>query len=153
MYRFLISFCLAGLLSVPGTLPAKEVQTFDAATWTRLLDAAPRPLVVVFTTTDCEYCPAVIERIARQIRAQGSQARLEAVVMDGIDESVQSGRHYARADRVYVFAKGESDRLRFAIDPEWRGITPYVVLVDRAGTTHRFVGTPPAGELKRLLTP
>lgn len=126
----------------------------DASTWTLLLDSAPRPLAVVFTTTDCEYCPATIEEIARQIRAQGSKAGLAVVVMDAAAGSAAlSSRHYAKADRIYVFAKGESDRLRYVIDPEWRGVTPYTVLVDRAGALHRFVGTPPAGALSRLLIP
>jgi hypothetical protein len=41
-----------------------------------VLGAAP---AVVFTTTDCVYCPDVIERLARDIRERDLEASLLAV--------------------------------------------------------------------------
>ena len=149
------SLCLAALLAASGMAEAKDALPFDGATWARLQNSTQHPLAIVFTTSDCEYCPAVIDGLARQIRRAGSKAKLAVVVMDAPaqDASALSIRHYARADRLYAFATGDAERLRYTIDPDWRGVTPYVVLIDRAGAAHRFIGTPPADELKRWLIP
>ena len=154
MFRLLNSFFLAALLVVSGLAQGKEVLPFDEAAWTQLRLAARRPLAVVFTTTDCEYCPAVIAGLARQLHRPGSKAKLAVVVMDTAqkDVSVLSGRHYTHADQLYAFS-GAPDRLRYVVDPEWKGVTPYVVLLDRNGGQRGFLGMPPAGALKGTFIP
>lgn len=149
------SLCLLGCLLVMlcGSAVAKEVLRFDAETWPQLLASPQRPLAVVFTTTDCEYCPAVIDELARTIRKSHASAKLVVAVMDDTQrgDELLANRHFRQADLLYSFDVQETARLRYTIDPEWRGVTPYVVLIARNGTVSRYAGTPPAAEVRRFL--
>ena len=50
---------VASAQAAPGA-----VRDFDRGTWQQMKQTLPRPSVVVFTTTDCAYCPDVIEALA-----------------------------------------------------------------------------------------
>ena len=154
LYRSINSVFVAAWLVVSGLAQAKDFLPFDTSTWAHLLQTGQRPQAVVFTTSDCEYCPAVIDGLAQALQRHGSKTPLVVVVMDATKPgaTVRSNPHYRRAGRLYAFV-GEPEHLRYGIDPEWRGVTPYVVLIDRKGGQHRFVGMPPAGDLRRVLIP
>lgn len=144
--------CLAvGLASL---VHAGEVSRFDRNTWQHVLGSAPRPLAVVFTTTDCEYCPAVIERLARDLRRSPVRAWLNVVVMDGAGDgpTLSSDPHFGMADQLFVFDPEKAVQTRYAIDPAWRGVTPYVVLLGKNGASRKFLGMPPAEAVKGFLS-
>jgi hypothetical protein len=121
---------------------APRAEPFDAQTWARLKASLPRPAVVVFTTTHCATCPGVFEALHAEIRARRPGALLVAVVMDG---EALGGRpresHLAHASRLYAF-RGQEAALRHAIDPGWRGVTPWVALLGAEGEPSFGGGTP-----------
>ncbi|MCX7177613.1 MAG: hypothetical protein NTX56_02240 [Proteobacteria bacterium] len=145
---------LAGIvLSAPAAWSApRTIQPFVAETWQELSLSARRPMVVVFSTTDCAHCPAVIDSLAASIHASHSAARLVVVVMDGADQrqALRADPHYRKANVLYAF-DGDATALRFRINPDWRGVTPYVALMPADGTTHFHTGAPPAEALQALL--
>ena len=150
-----ITRCLASLaLSIAGVVHAAPgaVRDFERGTWQQMTQTFARPAVVVFTTTDCAYCPAVIEALAKDLKKGKSKARLAVVVMDGAEhlESVKADPHYRKADALYAF-DGQASALRYAVNPDWRGMTPYVAMLLRTGETKFFVGSPPAREIEALL--
>lgn len=114
-----------------ATAAPRAVETFDARTWAALT-AARAPTAVVFTTTDCTYCPGVIRDLAKQVRSLRRDAAMVVVVMDVApgddDAALLHEPHHALADRLYAFA-GNAAALRHGVNPAWRGITPYVVLL------------------------
>jgi hypothetical protein len=121
---------------------APRAEPFDAETWARLKASLPRPAVVVFTTTYCTTCPEVFEALHAEIRTRRPGAPLVAVVMDG--EAL--GRrpresHLAHASRLFVF-RGQEAALRHAVDPGWRGVTPWVALLGAEGEPSFGGGTP-----------
>lgn len=128
------------------------VRDFDRATWQQMKQALPRPGVVVFTTTDCVYCPDVIEALAKDLKKGKSKAHLAVVVMDGAEqpEAVKADRHYRKADALYAF-DGQAMAIRYAVNPDWRGMTPYVAMLPRTGDPKFFTGRPPAAEIDALL--
>ena len=136
---------------VAQALPA-GTRAFDKTTWQKLKKEIARPSVVVFTTTDCAYCPDVIETVAKEIRKGPVKAQLAVVVMDGArqPESWLKEPHYRKADVIYVF-DGQETALRFGIDPKWRGMTPYLALFDRTGDPRFVIGPPSAQQLSALL--
>lgn len=153
--RFLISL-LAVLGLMAGTVAAapRGTQVFDKTTWQKFKKDLPRPSVVVFTTTDCAFCPDVIESLAVDLKKGKSRATLAVVVMDGASqpESWLKDAHYRKADSLYVF-EGQATALRYGIDPRWRGMTPYLAMFGRSGEPTFVVGTPSRAQIAELLKP
>ena len=150
----LLATALSGPFSAAVAAP-KAVEAFDATTWPALQQAR-QPLAVVFTTTDCSHCPAVVEQLARSLRAQRGGARLVTVVMDvspgEADAALLATAHYRQADRLLAF-DGAAAALRYRVNPAWRGVTPYVALL-RPGQPVTFVmGPPSAQEVKDWAAP
>jgi hypothetical protein len=129
------------------------VQPFASQTWSELQRAA-RPQVVVFSTTDCSHCPAVIDGLAASLRKSTLKPRLVVVVMDGAGQEAEllADRHYRQADALHAFA-GDAVSLRYRVNPDWRGLTPYVVLLPAGAAPRYFNGAPPAGALRAFLLP
>jgi len=128
------------------------VKDFDKATWTQMTTSLPKPSVVVFTTTDCSFCPAVIDALARDLRQKGkTRANLLVVVMDGAGQAdaLLANDHYRRADSLYAFS-GQDLALRYSVNPEWRGLTPYVALLPRKGAPRFVTGQPSPAEINSL---
>jgi hypothetical protein len=125
-----------------GPTVVPTIEAFTAERWQQLL-ATERPAAVVFSTTDCAYCPAAIDALAKELRASHRKAKLMVVVMDGEGQeaALQADTHYRHADRLYTF-QGNPVALRYAVDPHWRGMTPYVALIARHGAPAFFIGTP-----------
>lgn len=125
---------------------------FGMDTWQELERSRAQPLAVVFSTTDCVHCPKVIDNLAREIRASRSRVRLVVVVMDGAgqESALRSDRHYRSATALYAF-DGDVAALRFRVNPDWRGLTPYVALIPAAGETRFHSGLPPSAALRAFL--
>jgi len=125
-----------------GMAAGPLVRPFSQLTWQEIV-AHERPAVVVFSTTDCAYCPAAIETLAKDLRATHSQTKLLVVVMDGEGQeaALRKDRHYRRANGLYVF-RDNPVALRYAVDPNWRGMTPYVALLAKLGDPTFVVGAP-----------
>lgn len=129
----------------------KSVANFGAATWAQLLRDGPRPAAYVFTTTYCSTCPEVFELLHATLSAARRQVELAAVVMDAQGaRALVHAHHYTGVTRLYAF-DGFEPEIRQAVDPKWRNITPYVVLLDRQGRTQRVIGPPDAAQLKAWL--
>lgn len=139
----LVGSLLAGAMSTYAAPAA--VQRFDSHTWLNVQRASTRPQAVVFSTTDCSHCPAAISKIAAVLRKSPANPRLAVVVMDGQGQeaSLRTAKHYRVADALYVF-DGDAVHLRYGVNPDWRGLTPYVVLLPTSGTPSYFNGVPPA---------
>jgi hypothetical protein len=137
---------------VPAYAAPSAILPFGADTWTELGRSPSRPMVVVFSTTDCGHCPKVIEGIADDIRRTRSRARLAVVVMDGVgqEEALRGDRHYRRADALYAF-DGDAMALRYRVNPAWRGMTPYVALIAAEGPVRFHLGAPPPDALRDFL--
>lgn len=147
---------LFGLLAnvVPAGAAPSAIQPFGAQTWAELGRSPARPLVVVFSTTDCGHCPKVIEGLADELGKARARSRLAVVVMDGAgqEETLRGDRHYRRADALYVF-DGDAMALRYRVNPAWRGMTPYVALIPADGPIRFHLGAPPPDALRAFLQP
>lgn len=137
-----------------GARPRASITTvanFDPAVWERLQRQGPRPAAYVFTTTYCPTCPAVFEQLQAFITASRRKVELAAVVMDVQgDRALAHAHHYAGATRIYAF-DGFEPEIRHAVDPTWRAVTPYVVLLGRNGALQRRTGPPDAAMLTAWL--
>jgi len=143
---------LALLLALPlcgsAAMPAGW-EPFTAITWKSWTNPASPPAVVVFTTTDCEHCPAVIAELRQHIGSMPPpRPALRVVVTDaGNFTPVSAGAPwYAMADERRVF-EGNELAVRYAVSPRWRGETPFVALLAPKAAPQLVVGHPAAAEL------
>jgi cytosine/adenosine deaminase-related metal-dependent hydrolase len=127
-----------------------QVEAFDLQAWQALQasggNTTTTGTAVVFTTTDCAYCPAVLQQLAKEIRQRKMNATLVAVVMDvapGQDDALLlNDPHHRDVDRLLAFS-GQAAALRHAVNPAWRGVTPYVVFLAKGAAPRWVTGPPP----------
>lgn len=126
----------------------KIVVPFDVDTWAQLLGKGPRPAAYVFTTTYCPTCPAAFDQLHAAVLASRQPVELAAVVMDVQGErALTHAHHYKGATRIYAF-DGFEPEIRQTVDPAWRNVTPYVVLIGRRGAVQRSIGAPTPAQMK-----
>ena len=146
----LICTAASALVASVAAATPQAVERFDARTWTGLQTTVGQPTAVVFTTTDCAYCPAVMDRLARDIRQGRLKARLVAVVMDAApgesDRALMLDAHYRLADRLFAF-DGDERALRYSVNPGWRGVTPYVAFLRPHSPPMWVTGSPSDAEI------
>lgn len=159
-HALLMATLLSASLYVPNGLAAleehahgaiKTVVDFDAATWKQLQAKGSRPAAYVFTNSFCATCPEVFELLHQTVEGAGQPVELAAILMDVRGErALAHAHHYVGVTTIYAF-DGFEPAIRQAVDPKWRNITPYVVLVGRNGKQQRVTGQPTAAQLKAWL--
>ncbi len=152
-YKFALTITLTILLTC-ATIQAQaaaKIETFDSHTWSRMQKELPRPAAVIFSTTDCSHCPAIIAAMAEQLTARKPQVPLIVVVMDGDGQSnLLQEPHYQPANRLFIF-KGQTAALQYSVNPNWRGVTPYVALLPHVGEMKLVLGKPSEEEMETWL--
>lgn len=144
--------CAPLLWSLGANASPRIVEAFDAKTWTRLRQELPRPAAVVFTATYCANCPAVIARLTQALQERGLAQHVIAVVIDAAEEeALLSSKHYTAASRLFAFVGAEA-RLRYAVDPRWRGETPYIALLSGRDDAVFVTGTPSDAQIEAWTT-
>lgn len=127
------------------------VKPFDEGTWAKLLKTGPRPAAYMFTTTYCSACPAVFQEIRDATKKSKSTPELIVVLMDAEgSNALRHASHFKGMTQLFSF-DGYEPAIRSTIDPTWRNITPYVVLVDRNGVVQRGVGSPTQRSFRKWL--
>lgn len=135
---------LAALLSLAscavGAAPA-AVESFDKSSWPALL-RSELPTIVMFSSVSCTHCPGALARLAAKRRAAASRTRLVVVSVDADDESpLIADPHYAPADRLMMF-RGSTPALLYSVNPDWRGMTPYLAYLNGRGEVSFVLGEP-----------
>ena len=142
----MLSVLLVAASLMPAHAAPRTVEVFDRPAWPALQAGLTAPAIVVFTATYCAHCPAVIAQLARDKRRLQPSAQLIAVVIDAApgddDARLLRDPHHHPVDRLFAF-QGQAAALRHAVDPSWRGITPYVAFL-HPGEAPRWVMGPPS---------
>ncbi len=119
-----------------------EVETFDKTTWPALLSHHRQSAMIVFSSVSCTHCPGAIERLAARRAASQSATRLYVVLMDSEDDvAALSSPHHRLADRLFAF-RSRAQPIQYAVNPDWRGMTPYIAYVDGKGGARFVLGEP-----------
>lgn len=142
----------AVLVVIPFSVHAapKTIEKFDGKTWQQFQTTLSRPSIVVFSTTDCAHCPAVIEKMAAEIKQRKVRAALLVVLMDGDgNKALLRDPHYQKVNRMFEFS-GQTSALQYAVDPTWRGVSPYVALFSKTGPPKLIAGNPSVADVEFL---
>ncbi len=149
-FRSTICASLLALSSLAGIAAAAMVEPFDKSSWPALV-RSDVPTLVVFTSVSCTHCPGAIARLAARRHALASRTRLVVVSIDADDAAaLQADPHYAPADRLFMF-RGSTPALQFAVNPDWRGMTPYVAYLGGNGEAKFVLGEPSDAVLSQWL--
>ncbi len=136
---------------VDAKRPLLTPVAFDVNTWKALSSQGPKPAAYVFTTTHCVNCPEAIETIATAVANKKLNLPLSAIVMDADPaQSSQHAAHLKGITKLYFF-DGFEAKIRYSVDPTWRNITPFVILIDKNGGMQKILGAPSDLALKDWL--
>jgi hypothetical protein len=140
IFKYVISFSM--LLCSQVFAAPTTVETFDKSTWLILLSQHPQSAMIVFSSVSCTHCPGAIERLAARRAVSQSATRLYVVLMDSEDDvAALSSSHHRLADRLFAF-RGRVQPIQYAVNPDWRGMTPYIAYVDGKGGARFVLGEP-----------
>ncbi len=140
-FRSTICASLLALAASASQAAPAVVEPFDKTSWS-VLTRGGAAAIVVFTSVSCTHCPGAIARLAAKRKAVASRTRLYVVSVDAEDESaLLADPHYAPADRLFIF-RGSTPALQFSVNPDWRGMTPYVAYTGGRGDAKFVLGEP-----------
>ncbi|NDE17494.1 hypothetical protein EBZ80_21470 [bacterium] len=145
----ILSFFIAfSTFAQPLRSAQPKAHAFNQRTWVGL-QRELGPQLVVFSSTDCIHCPALIEALAKNPHVVADRIQLSVIVMDG-DQHSGRAHPYNLAKRVYFF-HGNEAAIRFAVNPGWRGETPQVALIQSSGRVKFVLGMPSNQDIDSLL--
>lgn len=125
---------------------AEPVKPFDTRSLAQI-EAAHRgkPFIVLVWSMDCEFCQASLDVLARTRTAKGALP-LVTVTTDPVADQILTTQVERRLSSIglqadsWGFGGDSPERLRFAIDPAWRGEKPRSYWYDAKGKRIAFSG-------------
>ena len=140
----------AFLLAFAAQIGAAELRPFDATSLPAIRVAeAGKPFVLAFWSTTCEPCRDDMKVLkAAQRRFPGVTVHLVSVDPPAQHATVEA---FLRRATRWAFADNFSERVRYAVDPAWRGELPRTYLFDRGHRVETVTGTLSYRELSRWL--
>jgi thiol-disulfide isomerase/thioredoxin len=142
---------LFALLVAASPLQAGEPKPFDAASPAAIASAhRDRPYIVVFWSLYCEPCREEMHQWG-ELQRRHPKVPIHLVSTDGRQELAMV-RKYLGAQKLgkvqtWIFDDEFTERVRFAVDPAWRGELPRTYLYDRAHRAVARSGKLPAREI------
>ena len=124
---------------------AAERRPFARGSWQTLMQAsANKPTVVHFWGLTCAPCLTELPHWAR-LAQERPDMRLVMIAADptpGDPKDLSATLDRAKLDKVesWAFADAFSERLRFEVDPKWRGAMPRTMLIARNGAVTVMTG-------------
>jgi thiol-disulfide isomerase/thioredoxin len=145
-----IAFACAALVigvtgyAAPTQAAPRDMRPFRAESMDAIRKGqAGKPFVLSFWSVTCEPCRAEMA-VWRAVKKAHPQLRIVLVSTDGIGERALAAKFLARYDPGPVELWGFDDefveRVRYAVDPKWRGELPRSYLYDAAHTPEAHSG-------------
>jgi len=141
--RYAAAFLLLLLSVCPAA--ADDPQPFERGSWQALRAAhAGRPTVVHLWGLTCAPCLTELPHWGA-LRRERPDLNLVLIAADPVPEQpARAGATLAKSGldgaESWIFADRFADRLRYEIDPRWRGELPRTLLIDRAGNVAALPG-------------
>ncbi len=146
--KFLIKYllytsCVLVLIDKATAENTQTVKPFTHETWESVLKNGKRPSVWVFTASDCTHCPAVIKQLIEYRKHKKLSFALMVVQTNegDVKKPVKLKSNIKVGDHLYQFS-GQKQRIQYSINPQWRGIVPYVVMLPNQGGIQYTMGLP-----------
>ncbi len=131
-------------LLVSLTSAAAPLQPFVADSYQQIIAVnQQQPMLLVLWSLDCPPCREEMPELAEFV-AQRSDIKLVMVSVDGVEaaEEVEAvlADNQLNAENNWIFADSYVEKLRFKVDPGWRGELPRSYLYVPGEQRHRIRG-------------
>jgi thiol-disulfide isomerase/thioredoxin len=147
--RGFLALALLALCSVVSAAPPRsEARAFDATSLETIRRAyAGRPFVLSLWSVHCEPCRHEMP-LWRELQARYPDVRVVLVAADNPAEGQRIERFLERHDpgpaERWRYADDFEERIRYSIDPKWRGELPRTYFFDAAHRAEARTGVPDA---------
>lgn len=154
MNRLLVVAALAASLYLPVAASASQAFRADslAAITSRLCGKGP--LAVAFWSLDCAHCKEGLAALDK-LRKHSRNLTLMLVQADAEDQADEGARRLKRfgigGSERWIFADELHERVRYAVDPAWRGELPRSYLYGPDCQRVAVTGTLTAAQLQAWL--
>lgn len=143
--RRLLTAALCTLM-LAGTALAQAARLFEPDSLEQIVaQHRGKPFLLLVWSMDCQFCQASLDTLARA-RAANPALDIVTVSTDPASDRALSAQIDARlsslalADDRWSFGSESSERLRYAIDPRWRGEKPRSYWYDASGARKAYSG-------------
>jgi thiol-disulfide isomerase/thioredoxin len=142
---------LCAMMLASSQALALEIKPFDSATPAAIARAqVGKPYILVFWSLYCDPCREEMHQWG-ELQRRHPEVPILLVSTDGPEAHALTEKYLAtqRLGRVQVwmFSDEFTERVRYAVDPAWRGELPRTYLFDRAHRAVARSGKVPAGEI------
>lgn len=134
----------------------EQIRSFAPDSFQKIVTAhAGKPFVVLVWALDCEYCLPSFKALAEAQRQH--KLRVVTIATDRADDRQVTGliRHKLATagldSEMWAFGLASSERLRYAIDPKWRGEMPRSYWFDARGHATAYSGIVTAKTVATML--
>jgi thiol-disulfide isomerase/thioredoxin len=144
MKKILIAFTLFLLMSAFVRADEILLKPYQKGDWSSILNLADgKPLAVHFWGVTCAPCVKEMPQWSKFLLFDKG-AKVVFIQVD--DVSPEMIRKMLRQVNLggannYYMASNFDERLRYEIDPKWRGETPITIFIDKAGKKEMTVGS------------
>ncbi len=143
MKKYLLAFVLSIGLASLALADNVNLKPYQSGDWSSLVKTANgTPIAIHFWGVTCPACVKEMPLWGNFVKSHQNAKVIFIQVDDVSPESMQKMLNKAgleKANNYYVAAPFD-DRLRFEIDPKWRGETPTTILIDKNGKATRKTG-------------
>ncbi len=142
--RHHIAAAVLGLLAV--TASAQPLKPFESSSLEQIEKRHHgKPFLLFVWSMDCQFCQASLDMLAKA-RAADPTLRIVTVTTDPISDPQLAEQVRVRLaslrlqDDTWSFGEESPERLRFALDPAWRGEKPRSYWYDATGKRTAYSG-------------
>ena len=142
---FLLALALSVCIQAAPVAAQDRIQPLEPGGFERIVAAGKgKPLVVVLWSLSCEYCEQSFDALADVRRSKALDIVTIATDRADDQEAVQLikkklSRH-GLAAHGWAFGAAPAERLRYDIDPKWRGEMPRSYWVNGDGRMRAYSG-------------
>ena len=120
-----------------------NLKPYQTGEWSSIVGSANgQPIAIHIWGVTCAPCAKEMPKWGKYL----SKHKDDKVIFIQVDdvsmemmEQMLAKAHLGKANNYYLSAAFD-ERLRYEIDPKWRGETPITILIDRTGKAKREVG-------------
>jgi thiol-disulfide isomerase/thioredoxin len=142
---FFLLLALSVCISVTPAAAEDKIQPFESGSFERIIAAGKgKPLVVLIWSLTCDYCEPSFDALADAKRNKGLEVVTIATDRADDQEAAQLIRkklsRHGLTPNIWAFGTAPAERLRYDIDPKWRGEMPRSYWVKSNGKMQAYSG-------------
>lgn len=141
-----VASLLVTFFGVAGLAQAHPIEPFEPASLEQIVASHHgKPFLLLVWSMDCKFCQASLDVLAKA-RAADPTLDIVTVTTDPMSDPVLSGQVRTRLaslrllDDAWSYGNEAPERLRYAVDPAWRGEKPRSYWYDATGKRSAYSG-------------